>query len=140
MNLLASPFLKLIWRTHALRRVAIICVALALIAAAAEIAVALSLVPILASLGVGAGTELADFVSNVPPATWLALFALAALFRSAASRLSAIQEERGTQELVISLQTRLYRALAAAHWDTVRRLIPPTITSALQTQTYDAGY
>jgi len=138
--MLAKPFLKLIWRTSALRRVAVICVALALIAAAAEIAVALSLVPILASLGVGAGTELADFVSNVPPAAWLALFALAAIFRSAASRLSSIQEERGTQELVISLQTRLYRALAAAHWDTVRRLIPPTITSALQTQTYDAGY
>jgi ATP-binding cassette subfamily C protein len=140
MNLLASPFLKLIWRTPALRRVAVICVALALIAAAAEIAVALSLVPILASLGVGAGTELADFVSNLPPTAWLALFALAAVFRSAASRSSAIQEERGTQELVISLQTRLYRALAAAHWDTVRRLIPPTITSALQTQTYNAGY
>jgi ATP-binding cassette subfamily C protein len=65
---------------------------------------------------------------------------VAAVFRSAASRLSAIQEERGTQELVISLQTRLYRALAAAHWDTVRRLIPPTITSALQTKAYDAGY
>jgi hypothetical protein len=52
------------------------------------------------------------------------LFALAAVFRFAASRLSAIQEERGTQELVISLQTRLYRALAAAHWDTVRRPAP----------------
>jgi ATP-binding cassette subfamily C protein len=140
MKLLAGSFLRLIWRTPALRRVAVICVALALIAAAAEIAVALSLVPILASLGVGAGTELADFVSNVPPAAWLALFALAAVFRSAANRLSSIQEERGSQELVISLQTRLYRALAAAHWDTVRRLIPPTITSALQAQTYDAGY
>jgi len=51
-----------------------------------------------------------------------------------------MQDERGSQELVVSLQSRLYRALAAAHWDTVRRLAPPTITSALQTQTYDAGY
>jgi len=140
MKLLASPFLSLIWRTPALRRGTIICVALALIAATAEIAVALSLVPILASLGVGAGTELSNFVSSVPPAAWLVLFALAAVFRSAANRLSSIQEDRGTQELVISLQTRLYRALVAAHWDTVRRLIPPTITSALQTKTYDAGY
>ncbi len=140
MSLLANQFLRLIWHTPALRRVAVICVALALIAAAAEIAVALSLVPILASLGVGAGTDFANFVSNVPATAWLVLFALAAIFRSAASRFSAIQEERGKQELVISLQTRLYRALAAAHWDTVRRLIPPTITSALQTQAYDAGY
>jgi ABC-type siderophore export system fused ATPase/permease subunit len=61
-----------------------------------------SLVPILASFGVEAGSELTNFV--------------------------------------VSLQSRIYRALAAAHWDAVRRLAPPTITSALQTQTYDAGY
>jgi len=137
---LASPFLALIWRTPTLRRGAIICVALALVASVAEIAVALSLVPILASLGVGAGIELSDFVSNIPPAGWLMLFALAAIVRSGVNWLSSMQDERSTQKLVVSLQSRLYRALAAAHWDTVRRLAPPTITSALQTQTYDAGY
>ena len=140
MKTLAGPFLALIWRTPTLRRSAIICVALALVASVAEIAVALSLVPILASLGVGAGSELSDFVSRIPPEAWLVLFALAAITRSAVNWQSSLQEERGTQELVISLQTRLYRALAAAHWDTVRRLAPPTITNALQSQTYDAGY
>jgi len=68
------------------------------------------------------------------------LFALAAIVRSWVNWLSSMQDERSTQELVVSLQSRLYRALGAAHWDTVRRLAPPTITSALQTQTYDAGY
>ena len=140
MKPLALPFLELIWRTPTLRRGAIICVVLALFASAAEIAVALSLVPILASLGVGAGIELSDFISRIPPAAWLILFALAAIVRSTANWLSSVQDERGTQELVVSLQSRLYGALAAAHWDTVRRLAPSTITSALQTQTYDAGY
>ncbi len=140
MNTLASPFLDLIWRTSALRRGAIVCIALALIASAAEIAVALSLVPILASLGVKAGSELTNFVDRVPPAGWLVLFAIAAGLRSVVTWQSSVQEERGTQELVVSLQSRIYRALAAAHWDAVRRLAPPTITSALQTQTYDAGY
>jgi ATP-binding cassette subfamily C protein len=102
--------------------------------------VALSLVPILASMGIDAGDKATDFVSLVPPAGWLILFAVAAGVRSILNWLSSIQEQRGTQELVVSLQSRLYRALAAAHWDTVRRLVPPTITSALQTQTYDAGY
>ena len=134
------PFLSLIWQVPFLRRVVLTCVALALLSAMAEIVVALSLVPLLASLGVGAGSEIADFADNYPPVVWLILFALAAVFRSAANRFSTIQQERGTQELVISLQTRLYRALAAAHWSTIRRLTPPTITSALQTQTYDAGY
>ena len=64
MNTLASPFLDLIWRTPALRRGTIVCIALALIASVAEIAVALSLVPILASLGVEAGSELTKFVAN----------------------------------------------------------------------------
>ena len=140
MKPLALPFLALIWRTPTLRRGAITCVVLALFASAAEIAVALSLVPILASLGVGAGIELSDFISRIPPAAWLILFALAAIVRSTANWLSSVQDERRTQELVVSLQSRLYGALAAAHWDTVRRLAPSTITSALQTQTYDAGY
>jgi len=135
MNLLATPFFGLIWRTPVLRRGAMACVLLALLASAAEIAVALSLVPILASLGVGAGTELSDFVSHIPPAAWLLLFALAAVVRSTTNWLSSVQDEHGTQELVVSLQSRLYGALAAAHWDTVRRLAPSTITSALQTQT-----
>lgn len=140
MKTLATPFLALIWRTPSLRRGAVICITLALVASAAEIAVALSLVPILASLGVDAGSKLTDFVDHIPPAGWLVLFALAAGLRSVVNWQSAVQEERGTQELVVSLQSRIYRALAAAHWDAVRRLAPPTITSALQTQTYDAGY
>ena len=70
----------------------------------------------------------------------LVLFAVAAGLRSVVSWLSAVREQRGTQELVVLLQSRLYRALAAAHWDAVRRLAPPTITSALQTQTYEASY
>jgi ATP-binding cassette subfamily C protein len=115
-------------------------VLLALIAAGAEIGVVLSLVPILASLGIGAGGEFDEFVHRIPAAVWLILFALAAGMRTLANWLSAVKTEQGTQELVVSLQARLYRALAAAHWDTVRRLSPPTITSALQTQSYDAAY
>jgi len=134
MNLLATPFLALIRRTATLRRGAVICVILALAASTAEIAVALSLVPILASLGVEAGTKLTDFVNRIPPAGWLVLFAIAAGLRSVVNWQSSVQEERGTQELVVSLQSRISRALAAAHWDAVRRLAPPTITSALQTQ------
>ena len=72
--------------------------------------------------------------------SWLGLFALAAILRSLANRLSYVQEEQGTHELIVTLQTRLYRALAHAHWDTVRRLAPPRITSAMQTQAYDACY
>jgi len=140
LKTLARPFLTLVWRASTLRRGAIICVVLALVAAAAEIAVALSLVPILASLGVEAGGELTNFVNRIPPAGWLVLFAIAAGLRSVVNWQSSVQEERGTQELVVSLQSRIYRALAATHWDAVRRLAPPTITSALQTQTYDAGY
>ena len=140
MKLLAGPFLALIWRTPTLRRGGVICVVLALVTSVAEITVALSLVPILASLGVATGSELGDFVSSMPPAAWLVLFVLAAGLRSVVNWLSSVQSERSTQEMVVWLQSRLYRALATAHWDAVRRLSPPTITNALQTQTYDAGY
>ena len=140
MKLLASSFLALVWRNLTLRRGAVICIALSLVASAAEIAVALSMVPVLASLGIDAGGQLAGFVNYIPPAGWLVLFVLAAGLRSVANWLSSVQSERSTQEMVVSLQSRLYRALAMAHWDAVRRLSPPTITSALQTQTYDAGY
>jgi ATP-binding cassette subfamily C protein len=140
MKTLAGPFLLLIWRTPALRRSVFICVVLALGASVAEIAVVLSLLPILASMGVDAGEKVTDFVSLVPPSGWLILFAVAAGVRSILNWLSSVQTERSTQELVVSLQSRLYRALAGAHWDTVRRLAPSTITSALHTQTYDAGY
>ena len=140
MKPLASPFLALIWRTPALRRGAIICVALSLVSSAAEIAVALSLLPILASLGVDAGGALAGFVSSMSPLAWLIIFAVSAAIRSIVSWRSSVQDERSTQELIVSLQSRLYRALASAHWGVVRRLSPPTLTSALQTQAYDAGY
>ena len=131
MKTLAGPFLALIWRTPTLRRGATVCVALALFASAAEIAVAVSLVPILASLGVEAGGQLTNFVDRLPPAGWLVLFALAAGLRSVVSWQSSVQDQRGTQELVVSLQSRLYRALATAHWDTVRRVSPPSITSVV---------
>jgi ATP-binding cassette subfamily C protein len=140
MKPLAGPFLELVWRTPALRKGAVFCIVLALISSAAEIAVALSLIPILTSLGIDAGDELGSFVARVPPAGWLALFAIAAILRSAINWLSSIQQQRGTQELVLSLQSRLYRALAGAHWDAVRRVSPSSLTSALQTQSYDAGY
>jgi ATP-binding cassette subfamily C protein len=138
LTLLASPFLKLISSVPSLRRGTFACVGLALVASASEIAVALSMVPVLASLGVDAGGELSAFVGRIPPAGWLITFAVAAAVRSAANWLSSVQDERSTQEMVVLLQSRLYRALAGAHWDTVRRLAPPTISSALQTQTYDA--
>jgi ATP-binding cassette subfamily C protein len=140
MNLLAGPFLALIRRTPILARGAAVCIVLALLASAAEIAVALSLVPILAAVGVGSGSELAGLVDRVPPPAWLLLFALAAGLRSLSNWFSSIKTEQVAQELVVSLQSRLYRALAAAHWDTVRRVSPPTVTSALQTQSYDAAY
>mgnify|MGYP001818883325 CR=1 FL=1 len=140
MKLLAAPFLRLVWRTAELRRGAISCVALSLIASATEIFVAMSLVPILASLGVGAGGELGGFVGRFPPATWLFLFVVAAGVRSTVNWWSSMLSQRNTQALVVSLQSRLYRALAGAHWDAVRRVSPPTITNALQTQTYEVGY
>jgi ATP-binding cassette subfamily C protein len=140
MTVLATPLFSLIARTPALRRDAVVCVLLALVASAAEIGVALCLVPILASLGVGAEGELGDFLQRVPPLGWLMLFALAAAARTLANWLSSVKSEQAEQALVISLQARLYRALASAHWDTVRRLSPPIITNALQTQSYDAGY
>ena len=140
MKFLASPFLELIWSKPVLRRGAMICVALALISSAAEIAVAVSLVPILASLGVDAGGDLSGVVSSMPPAAWLGIFALLAAIRSLVNWLSSVQGQLGTQEMVVSLQSRLYRALAIAHWDAVRRISPPSLTSALQTQAYNAGY
>ena len=140
MNSLANPFVSLVVRTGSLRRDAAACVLLALVAAGAEIGVALSLVPILASLGVGAGGNLEESVRNVPASAWLFLFAMAAGLRTIANWLSTVRRERGSQDLLVALQTRLYRALAAAHWDTVRRISPPVITSALQTQSYDAAY
>jgi ATP-binding cassette subfamily C protein len=91
-------------------------------------------------MGIDAGDKIAGFVSFMPPAGWLIIFAIAAGVRSVLNWLSSIQTERSTQELVVSLQSRLYRALSGAHWDTVRRLSPSKVTSALQTQTYDAGY
>ncbi len=60
--------------------------------------------------------------------------------RALTSWLSSVREDQHTQEMVVMLQSRVYRALAGAHWDTIRRLAPPRITSALQTQTYDAVY
>ena len=99
MKLLASPFLDLIWRTPALRRSTIICVALALIAAVAEIAVALSLVPILTSLGVGAGTDLVGFVSRIPPAAWLASC------RSSAISVESVKDRGTTVTLTFPIET-----------------------------------
>jgi ATP-binding cassette subfamily C protein len=140
MSVLTRPFLSLIRRTLTLRIGTTTCVMLALVAAGAEIGVALSFVPILTSLGVDAGGEFDAFLRQLPALAWLLLFALAAGLRTLANWLSTVKTEQGTQELVVSLQARLYRALAAAHWDTVRRISPPTITSALQTQSYDAAY
>jgi ATP-binding cassette subfamily C protein len=137
---LVSPFVDVVLRTPPLRRAVVICVVLALLASAAEITVVFSLVPILASVGVNAGEMTHDLAEYVPPGAWLFLFAIAAAVRSTLSWLSSVEGQRGTQSLVISLQSRLYRALAGAHWDSIRRISPPTVTSALQTQSYDAAY
>jgi ATP-binding cassette subfamily C protein len=137
--MLASHFIDFIRHDTVLLQRAITCVVLALVAAGSEIAVTLALLPILASLGVDAGEELSGFVDWMPPAGWLVLFAAAAFVRSFVNWLSSIQDDRGFHELVISLQSRLYRALAQAHWDAVRRISPPALTNALQTQAYAAG-
>ncbi len=137
--MLARHFLDLIWHDEALRRRATICVALALVAAGSEIAVALAFLPILASLGVDAGEELGNFIDKLSPAGWLVLFAAAAFVRSFVNWQSSVQDERGFHELTVALQSRLYRALSRAHWDAVRRISPPTLTNALQTQAYSAG-
>ena len=107
MKFLAGPFLELIWKTPTLRRRALLCVALALVASAAEIAVAVSVVPILASLGIDAGGELGTLIGALPPVTWLVLFAVLAVIRSVVNWLSSVQDQRGTQELVVSIQSRL---------------------------------
>jgi ATP-binding cassette subfamily C protein len=67
------------------------------------------------------------------------LFAGAAVVRSTVNWLSSVQQNRGFHELSVKLQARLYRALAGAHWDAVRRVSPPALTNALQTQAYSAG-
>ncbi len=111
-----------------------------ILASATEIAAALALIPILATLGVDAGDELKGALGDVSPAFWLTAFAVLAVARTALNWLTALQEERGTQVLIVSLQSKLYRAVAGAHWDAVRRISPPKLTSALQTQAYDAGF
>jgi ATP-binding cassette subfamily C protein len=138
--MLAAPFVRLIWQMPLLRSGAGVCVALALAASVAEITVALCLIPVIETLGVDAGAKLSDYASRIPPVAWLGIFALAAVLRALANRQSSVQEERSTQEMAVFLQTRLYRALAGAHWDAIRRVSPSRITSALQTQTYDAVY
>ena len=137
---LAAPYLTLIWRTPHLRRAAGVCAALAVVATAAEIAVALSLVPILASLGIDAGESPGQLLNRVSPAAWLALFAVAAALRSLINWQAAARTDEACQAVVVTLQARLFRALAGAHWDIVRRLAPPSVASALHTQSYDAGY
>ena len=136
---IARPLLAKVWRTPALRRAWLICVALALVASLAEVAVALSLLPILASLGVDAGEKLGGFVQKLPAAGWLLLFAFAALARAVVNWQSPVQVNRGAHEMTVSLQTRLYRALVGAHWDAVRRVAPARLTNTLQTQAYSAG-
>lgn len=138
--MLAGPFLGAVWHEPVLRRGTVVCVALALVAAAAEIVVALTLLPVLASVGVDAGDNLNVFIERYSPQGWLILFVAAAGVRSLCGWLSSVQQERTTQDIVVMLQTRLYHALAGAHWDAVRHLAPPRITAALQSQTYEASY
>ena len=139
MKLPTSTFLRLVRQTPGLRASALICVIVALAASVAEIAVALSLIPVMASLGIDAGDKLPVFIDAAPPAAWLLAFAILAMARSALNWSNSLREAKGTQELVVALQSRLYRALARAHWDTVRKISPPQLTSALQTQSYEAS-
>jgi ABC-type siderophore export system fused ATPase/permease subunit len=136
----ARTLASLIARTPRLRRSLVISAVLALLASAAEIAMVATLIPIFSSIGVDTGTSLDDTTEMLRPAGWLVLFAMLAAARSTLNWLAAVRAEHGTQGMIISLQSRLYRALAAAHWDAVRRISPPRLTSALQTQAYDAGY
>jgi ATP-binding cassette subfamily C protein len=122
------------------RRYGLVCIALSVLVSVFEIAVAVSLVPILDSLGIDAGGSVIGLFERIPPPGWLALFALAAAARSTINWQFSLQEELGTQNLIVSLQARLYGALAVAHWDIVRRTSPPEISSALHTKSYDAGY
>jgi ATP-binding cassette subfamily C protein len=92
------------------------------------------------TLGVDAGVGLKEFASRIPSAAWLGAFAIAAGLRALANWQLSVLEERSTQEMAVLLQARLYRALARAHWDTIRRISPSRITSALQTQSYDAVF
>lgn len=140
MNFLARTFVDFIRRTPQLRRGAVVCLALALVASAAEVAVAVCMLPVLSSLGIDAGVEFESWVSGVQPVTWLILFALVAGLRAFVSWQSAVQQVRSSQDVVVALQSRLFRAMANAHWDAVRHLSPPVITSALQNQTYEVGY
>lgn len=140
MKILAAPYLALIWRSRPLRRRASVCIGLAMLVAAAEIAVALALLPVLASLGVGAGEALTTTFGHLPPLAWLAAFASAAAARSLLNWRAALEAELASRDIVLALQTRLYAALAGARWDAVRRLAPSSVASALHTQSYDAGF
>jgi ABC-type siderophore export system fused ATPase/permease subunit len=136
----ARTLANLIARTPSLRRSLVIAAALSMFASAAEITVVVALVPILASIGVDAGNTLDGTIAMFPPTGWLVMFAFLAATRSILNWLTAVRTEHGQQELVIHLQSRLYRAMAAAHWDAVRRISPAQLTSALHTQAYEAGY
>ena len=113
---------------------------LTMLASAAEIVVALSLLPILSSLGVDAGSEVDGLLAVFPPLGWLAVFAISAAIRSMLNWLSNVEQEKTSQSIAVQLQSQLYQALANTHWDTVRQISPPQITSALQSQVYEASY
>jgi len=140
VSVFASAFVLFVWRQPTLRRGIAYSVGLALFSSAAEIVAAVSLMPLLVSLGVNAGSEIGGISSHISPAAWLAVFAVMASLRAAANWQSAVQEQSSTQEIVVLLQSRLYRALTRANWDAVRRMTPPTITSALHTHAYDASH
>jgi ATP-binding cassette subfamily C protein len=108
-------------------------------ASVSEVVVALLLVPVLTTLGINAGHSVTRWIGYMPGYAWLIAFAVVATARTPLYWIVAGQTARAGQKLVVGLQTRVYRALARAPWDTVRRLAPSRLTNALHTQSYEVG-
>lgn len=115
-----------------------LCVVLTVAVSLAEVAAALLLVPLLESVGVAGATGSA---AGRPEAAYgvLALFVLAAAARSTLRWWSTVRTAATVQEVVVTLQARLFGAMAQAAWPVVRQLSPSLLADALNLQCYRAG-
>jgi ATP-binding cassette subfamily C protein len=125
-------------RYRSLWRGVALCVVLTVAVSLAEVAAALTLVPLLESVGV-AGVIGSDAGRTEAAYGVLALFALAAAARSALRWWSTVRTATTVQEVIVTLQTRLFGAMAKAAWPVVRQLSPPLLADALNLQCYRAG-
>ena len=114
MNMLAEPFVRLIWRTPLLKRDAGICIALALISAAAEVAVALALLPVLASLGFDAGAKLSEIEGAVLHFKFTSRFVASSQRQEGEDKSSYDPISKGWRE-----ENRAYSKLAQSEQDLV---------------------